>query len=206
MSYLYDCLTRYGESYALGLKLNKKEFKENLKLYQDSWVQYNPRKNIPRQGLSVTSLDGGLSGVPDLASLREYNIENNLSLDETSFTAKTKIWDLVKSALDPFKDHLGRTHLIRMPMTGCFPTHRDDSSRENKSFRLFLPIDKCNPPDTYFILNKNNLNFVHGHVYFIDTCKEHVLFTCGATSMFLVANIILNEDSVDAVLKNLLIK
>ena len=103
MSYLYDCLSRYGDSYALNLGLNIPEFLNNLKLYQDDWVQYNPRKNIPREGLSVTSLDGGLSGVPDLDSIREYNIKNNTSLDETSFTTKTEVWDLVKSALEPFK-------------------------------------------------------------------------------------------------------
>lgn len=205
MSYLYDSLARYGDSYALSLGLDTTKLLKNLEVYQDDWVQYNPRKNIPREGLSVTSLDGGLSGVPDLDSIREYNIQNNLSLDETSFTTKTEVWDLVKSALEPFKDNLGRTHIIKMPKTGCFPTHRDDYVRENKSFRLFLPIDKCNPPDTYFILNKNILNFMQGHVYFLDTCKEHVVFTCGETSMFLVANIILNEDSVDAVLNNLLI-
>ena len=177
MSYLYDSLARYGDSYALSLGLDTIKLLKNLELYQDDWVQYNPRKNIPREGLSVTSLDGGLSGVPDLDSIREYNIQNNLSLDETSFTTKTEVWNLVKSALEPFKDNLGRTHIIKMLRTGCFPTHRDDHVRENKSFRLFLPIDKCNPPDTYFILNKNILNFMHGHVYFLDTCKEHVVFT-----------------------------
>ena len=95
MSYLYDSLTRYGDSYALSLGLDTIKLLKNLELYQDDWVQYNPRKNIPREGLSVTSLDGGLSGVPDLDSIREYNIQNNLSLDETSFTTKTEVWNLV---------------------------------------------------------------------------------------------------------------
>ena len=40
-----------------------------------SYVKYNKRKNIDRWGLSITSLDGGLSGVPDLDSLYFYNIE-----------------------------------------------------------------------------------------------------------------------------------
>ena len=33
------------------------------------YVQYNPRKPINRYGLSVTSLDGGCSCIPDLDSL-----------------------------------------------------------------------------------------------------------------------------------------
>ena len=40
------------------------------------WVKYNPRKDINRWGLSITSLDGGITGVPDLDSLYEYNKEN----------------------------------------------------------------------------------------------------------------------------------
>ena len=73
MSYLYDTLARYGDVYALSLHTDRDILKE-LKKY--NWVQYNPRKNIPRRGLSITSLDGGLSGIPDLDSVKEYNIKH----------------------------------------------------------------------------------------------------------------------------------
>lgn len=200
---LYECLSRYGDFYELNLAVDTKLILKELELYAHNWVQYNPRKNIPRKGLSITSLDGGLSGVPDLDSVREYNIQNNVDLDETDFNTKTELWPLVSDALVPFEKHLGRTHFIRMDRTGCFPPHRDQYSRKLNSFRLFIPIEGCNPPDNYFILDEKILKFEHGKVYFLNTCKEHTTFTTGSSSLFVVANVILNEESVDAVLSNL---
>ena len=90
-----------------------------------------------------------------------------------------------------------------MNATGMFPPHRDQYTRELNSFRLFLPIYGCNPPNTYFILDDKILNFEHGRVYFLNTCKVHTVFTTCDTSLFVVANVILSEYSVDAVLNNL---
>mgnify|MGYP001175707445 CR=1 FL=1 len=202
MSYLYDCLARYGDVYALNLNIDCNVLKE-LKKY--NWVPYNPRKNIPRRGLSITSLDGGLSGKPDLDSVREYNIKHNLNLDETSFNEKTELWPLVETALKPFEKHLGRTHFIQMDRTGCFPPHRDQYSIEVNSFRLFIALENCNPPDNYFIIDNKVYYWEHGLVYFINTCKEHTVFTTDNTSTFCVANVVINEDSVQAVLDNLLV-
>ena len=205
MSYLYDSLARYGDIYALKLNLDPKKVMNELKLYNSDWVAYNPRKNILRKGLSITSLDGGLSGIPDLDSIREYNIKHNLDLDETDFNKKTELWPLVQDALAPFENYLGRTHFIRMDRTGCFPPHRDDYSIDVNSFRLFIAIDGCNPPDNYFIIEEKICNFIPGKVYFINTCKEHTVFTTGSQSTFVVANITISDESVNTVLNNLLI-
>ena len=200
---LYECLSRYGDFYSLKNYCDIKNIQEQLKLYENDWVLYNPRKDISRYGLSITSLDGGLSGIPDLDSIKEYNIKNNLSLDETNFNLKTELWPVVKEVLEPYGKNLGRTHFIKMSRGGYFPPHRDQYSRELNSFRLFLPVKGCNPPNTYFILDNRILNFDHGRLYFINTCKEHTLFTTGNESLFIVANVILNNESVDLVLNNL---
>lgn len=203
MSYLYDCLTRYGDCYALKQSLRVTDVQNALEQYKDKWVQYNPRKKINRQGLSITSLDGGLSGIPDLDSVKEWNIKHNVNLDEEDFTQKTELWPIVENALKPYEKFLGRTHFIRMGRTGCFPTHRDQFKREVKSLRLFIPIVNCNPPHNYFILDDKILNFDHGQVYFLNTCKEHTTFTVRETSIFVVANVVVSEQSVDTILKNL---
>ena len=206
MSYLYDSLTRYGDVYPLNLQLQSSEVMEQLKLYKNDWVQYNPRKDIPRYGLSITSLDGGLSGVPDLDSVKEYNTKHNLNLDESSFKEKTELWPLVEKPLRKFENYLGRTHFIKMDMLGCFPPHRDQYGIEVNSFRLFIPIRSCNPPYTYFIIDEKIYNWEDGRVYFINTCKQHSLFTMSERSAtFVVANVIISEDSVNTVLNNLLI-
>ena len=111
---LYECLTRYGDCYSLKQHLNTKSTIDNLKNYEEQWIQYNPRKDLPRYGLSITSLDGGITGIPDLDSINEYNLKNNLKLDETDFNTTTELWPLVESALLPYKNYLGRTHFIKM--------------------------------------------------------------------------------------------
>lgn len=224
MIHLLTQLALYGDVIPLRLKLDYKKFEEGLKKYNNKWVQYNPRKNIPRYGLSITSLDGGFSGIPDLDSLKEYNEKHNLNLDEPDIKTLTPFWPYVESVLSKFKNHLGRTHLIKKSAGGQFPSHRDGYEREVNSFRLFLPIYNCNPPFNYFILDDKILRFEHGRLYFINTLKEHIVITSARggppsggpdntknfipgggdlQSMYIVANINLNEESIDLVLHNM---
>ena len=205
MSYIYDCLARYGNCYALKDRISPSKIIRKLSDYEDSWVPYNPRKNIPREGLSITSLDGGLSGIPDLDSVREYNVKNNLELDEPDFNKKTNVYQFASEWLNPFDGYIGRTHVIKMGPTGMFPPHRDEYSTELVSFRLFVPIAGCNYPNMFFILDNKILYFNHGYAYFINTCKEHTVFTTSGESVFIVANITLSENSVTTVLENLTI-
>ena len=205
MSYLYDCLTRYGDVYPLKLKIDPTKVMKQLQLYHHDWVQYNPRKSIPRRGLSITSLDGGLSGIPDIDSVKEYNQKHNLNLDEGNFKTKTELWPIVQDALKPFENNLGRTHFIQMDEAGHFPPHRDQYSIEVVSFRLFIPLRGCNPPNNYFIINEKIYHWNHGQVYFVNTCKEHTVFTTLGTSTFCVANVMVNEESVKNLLKNMLV-
>lgn len=203
MSYLYDTIARYGDLIPLNFNLKYNIFEEGLKLFDDKWVKYNPRKKIDRYGLSITSLDGGFSGIPDLDSLKEYNKEHNLRLNEPDFKTLTPFWPYVESVLSKFKNHLGRTHIIKMSAGGQFPSHRDHWHREVPTCRLFIPIYNCNPPFNYFILDNNLLRFDHGRLYFLNTAKEHIVFTSKQESMFIVANLILTKESVDLVLHNM---
>ena len=203
MSSLYDSLIRYGDVIALNYTLDFDKFEEGLAIFNDKWVQYNPRKENKRQGLSITSYDGGFSGRPDLDSIREYNIEHNLTLDESDFTILTPFWPHVQRALDVFEHHLGRTHIIKMDAGGHFPAHRDYYAREVNSCRLFIPVYNCNPTNNYFLIENKVVHFDHGRMYFLNTCKEHAVFTTAAQSMFIVANIMLSEESVDLILRNM---
>ena len=53
--------------------------------------QYNPRKDIPRSGLSITSLDGTLNGI-DLDSIVEYNKENDVHYTDLDFNTVTDVY------------------------------------------------------------------------------------------------------------------
>ena len=177
-SVLYSTLTRFGEYYPLKLQNKVGNLITTLKDNFD-WVQYNPRKHIDREGLSVTSLDGGISGKPDLDSLYEYYNETGIVLD----------------------GHLGRTHVIRLNRGGYFPPHRDNKHSDIDSFRLFLPLNYSSE-QVVFLLEDKKMEFKNGQMYFINTSKMHTLFnTSEKPFYFLVANVILTQESVDATLK-----
>ena len=163
------------------------------------YVRYNPRKNIDRWGLSLTSLDGGMSGIPDLDSLKEYNRDNNTTYEETDFCIPTKAYEDFKEILDPFSPWLFRTHVLKLNPGGFFPPHRDNYGLS--SFRLIVPLHNIQP----FIVEKQILEWQLGQLYFLDTVKTHCLFNASMEpSYWLVLNVKCNKDSVEKVLSNLL--
>ena len=199
---LYNSLITYGQKFPTNLYMNPQEVMKDHEDFSEEWKPYNPRKKIAREGLSVTSLDGGLSGIPDLDSIREYCIKNQVILGEHSFNQETPVANIVRTYLDPFKGHVGRSHFIRMGKGGHFPPHRDDRRASVNNMRLFVPIKDCNPPKTFFMLDREPLYFDHGRAYFINTCMEHTLFSC-YPSLFLVMNVAVNEQTVQTLLDNM---
>ena len=82
----------YGDLIPLKFPMIEENIANLLSDYQSSWVQYNRKKpHIKRFGLSLTSLDGGLSGIPDLDSVKEYNELHKVSYDEKDFNVRTPV-------------------------------------------------------------------------------------------------------------------
>ena len=94
---LYNSLLAYGQKFPTSLYMNPQEVIKGLQTFSQEWKPYNPRKKIAREGLSVTSLDGGLSGIPDLDSIREYCIKNQVILGEHSFNQETPVANIVRT-------------------------------------------------------------------------------------------------------------
>ena len=80
----YNSLLSFGDLIPLKLKCDvKKLFDETEKFV---YLKYNPRKDIERYGLSITSLDGSLNGV-DLDSIKNIikkTIQSMMSYPLTS--------------------------------------------------------------------------------------------------------------------------
>ena len=194
---LYPILTRFGDYYPLNLHssldLNK------LEIY--NWIQYNPNKNINREALSITSLKGDMSGIPDLDSLYEYYKKTGIAHTENDFTAKTEIYKYFSEVLDPLEKYIGRTHIIRLNNGGYFPPHRDNKHFDIHSFRLFLPVT-YDTSNNFFILENTKLEFQQNRLYFIDTALTHTVFNTNHDPWyFVVVNVNLTEDSVKDTLK-----
>mgnify|MGYP001340943520 FL=1 len=198
----YHQLISYGDQIELETRCNPDRLLKEIKDFE--WKQYNPRKEINRYGLSVTSSDGTRNGI-DLDSLYEYNRENNTKFDEDSFKTFTDVYyksEEVQKLVEPFKPWLWRTHFLNFRKGGYFPPHRDmRTSKEQKSMRLLVPISLCNPSDMYFMYEDKPLYFKYGSVYFLNTNKKHSIFSYSDKAIMLVMNVECTEDSVEKVTK-----
>ena len=202
LSGLYQTITQYGDLIRLDYKFASETYvnwtEENF-----DYVKYNPRKPIARYGLSLTSLDGGLSGVPDLDSLHEYNKENLTTYEEKDFNVFTPAYknnESIQNFLKPFEGNFFRTHVLKLDTGGFFPPHRDFRHTKLDSCRLIAPLKN---PCT-FILEDKILDWRLGYLYFLNTAKVHQLFnTSLEPSYWLVVNLHVNEQTAETILTNL---
>jgi hypothetical protein len=171
------------------------------------WKQYNPRKNINRYGLSVTSLDGGYSGVPDLDSLLEYNKLNNTKYTETDFKVKTDIVDQISNLqelLTALSPDLGRCHFLKLNAGGFFPPHRDNGSFvPSQSFRVIVPLGNTYKSEWHWIHEGKLLNLTPGKTYCINTTKEHSVFSFKDNCCMLVFNVIATLKNIQTITNHL---
>jgi hypothetical protein len=200
---LFNILTAYGDQIRLNMERDPNITLKGLKQFDNNWAKYNPRKSINRFGLSVTNLDGTLGPGPDLDSLYEYNKENNTNISESDFIVPTPVYDVVKFYCDPFKKWLLRSHILKLGPGGFFPNHTDNIGSTINSFRLFVPLQVCDPKQgAYFIYEQNKILFWdYGHLYFFNTCKRHVIFNANDryNHIVLIMNIKLTKESVHKV-------
>ena len=191
----YTSLLSFGDFISLKLKCDVKKLFDEIK--QFSFSLYNPRKDIKRYGLSITSLDGSINGI-DLDSIKDYNIENKTEYDELSFNKLTDVYyssNEIQKVVKPFIKHLGRSHFLYLPEGGYFPPHRDLPVyyEGQNSLRVLIPLKGCNPPDLYFMYENKPLYFEHGRAYFLNTNKAHNLFSF-KDSYMIVLNIKTSEE------------
>ena len=196
---LYNHLTVYGTVVETSHKLtNTDKFvawtEENF-----DYVKYNPRKFVNRFGLSLTSLDGGITGVPDLDSLYEYNQESDIKYTEQDFRTTTLVYKYpeITKILKPIKNNLFRSHIIKLETGGFFPPHRDFRGMDIDSFRIIIPLKNMKPPAFTFIVDGIVQHWNEGSLYFVDTAKMHYLFNASFDPVYMIVlNVNLNETTV----------
>lgn len=174
------------------------------------WKPYNPRKNINRYGLSVTSLDGGYSGIPDLDSLLEYNKLYNTNYVETDFKLKTDIVEKIPNIdqlLTALSPNIGRCHFLKLDAGGFFPPHRDNGSAvPSQSFRLIVPLGNTGKNDWCWLQEGKILNLTPGKTYCINTTKEHSVFSFKDNCCMLVFNVMSSLKNLQFITAHLSVK
>ena len=205
----YNHLAALGTQYSLNYQLPRPHKVVDLIEEKFDFVKYNPRKDVDRWGLSLTSLDGTMSGIPDLDSLLEYNREHNTDYKEEDFNVPTLAYPYFKEVLRPFEPWLFRTHVLKLNAGGFFPPHRD--ALAGRSFRIVVPLKNCNPPSANFVVEDKILSWDIGRAYFVDTIKMHYIFNATSPeengkqypSYWLIMNVKANEKSLEEMLYNL---
>lgn len=203
---LFERIFHYGDQIETVLTMgDPDEFVEWTENNFD-YAQYNPGKPINRQGLSITSLDGSVSGHPGLGSLTEHNFENNTHLTEATFSVKTPVYDHVglQEIIAPWKDSIYRSHVLRLGPGGFFLPHRDGCSLNPRSLRLIVPLKNFSAPDVVFLQENRVLKWKPGILYFVNTFKVHTLFNASMSpSYWIVFNVPASEESAEKVLMHM---
>lgn len=200
---LYARLVEKGHLWALGTHIDGGLLGAELEKFSTDWHVYNPRrKNMGRWGLSLTSLDGAMTGVPDLDSLAQYNHENGTQYDEHHFTHPTRVLreSTALSELKSYLPHLGRSHLLKIEKGGFFPYHRDSHKWGSTCLRLIALLDNAGPEQFVFLFDNKRIFMEPGRLYFMNTRIEHGLISFVPDATLLVLNVILSTESVQLLL------
>jgi len=194
MSLLTDFIVNFGDVIELDFPAWDCHQINKVLSAHTGWQIYQPHKpGYNRYGLSVTSLNGGFSGEPDLYSLREYHKNYGKSYHEIDFKARTNIVQFIPELndfLDFWEPCLGRTHFIKLNKGGFFPPHRDNGAIVDvPSFRILVPIHNFGVNDMKWLQEDKVLDLRVGHTYFINTTRVHSVFSFVDDCIMLVLNV-----------------
>lgn len=192
-------LLNLGDFEPLNIKINCKKFMEEIKQFDNDWVDYLPRTDRPnnRKGLVLSNLPGKTH--QDNPSLPQASLEAGRRLSENDFNAKTAVYEACTSLhelLDEFQP-LGRTFLVKSNVGGYFVPHRDHPSMPRESFRLAVFLNNCNPLQYDWLIDTDRkLQIEMGRVYYINTRKTHRTISWADDSIHLIMNIPFNSANV----------
>mgnify|MGYP001161059121 FL=1 len=159
----------------------KDKLLEELKPFENDWKKYNPKKPNNRFGLSVTSIDGGLHGIPDLTSLRDWEIQTGEQIHNHDLNVPTDVYKncpTLQAILEPWKPWLGRCHFLRMDRGSFFPEHFD-INKEDYSYDevRFIGFVKCNEYDFKWIYDDRVIKGNQGTLWYFNGNKRHSVFS-----------------------------
>jgi hypothetical protein len=153
-----------------------------IEQFESDWKPYNVRKPNNRWGLSITSLDGGLSGIPDLDSLSEYNKKYNTKVKNSDICTYTNVYHqspTLQKIVEPWKPWLGRCHFLRLDEGGYFPEHYDINKTDYgyDDIRLISFVKNTNKYGMKFLYEDKLIDVQDGTTYWFNASKRHSVFS-----------------------------
>lgn len=199
---LFQQLHSYGDIIPLRMKIDSASVERELSPFANSWVPYNPKKpENPRMGLSLTSLDGGMSGYPDLHSIYEWSKETGRKVSEKDFNKPTdalKQCRSIHALTDTFQPHLGRCRFVRFKTGGHFPPHRDGSVsfQVPDYFRILVPLSNTGANSFHFVYDGQLFPYEIGRPYLFNALKTHSVMSFTDDTLTLAISVALTQEMV----------
>ncbi|MDX9730758.1 MAG: aspartyl/asparaginyl beta-hydroxylase domain-containing protein [Bdellovibrionales bacterium] len=199
---LFQQLHIYGDLIPLQATVDTDALERELEPFSEKWIQYNPKKtNNPRMGLSVTSLDGGMSGVPDLYSIYEWSKETGKKVSERDFNQPTDAYRACRSIhhlVEPFLPDVGRCRFVKFQPGGHFPPHRDGSVSYvvPDYFRILVPLTNTSADTFHFILDGKLVAYEPGRAYLFNALKTHSVVSFAPDVLTLAVSVALTQENV----------
>ena len=167
------------------------ELQKEIKQFDNDWKPYNPTKPNNRWGLSVTSIDGELTGIPDLTSLSDFERKTGIHVDNIDINVPTPVYyasETLRSILEPFKPWLTRCHFLKLNTGGFFPEHFDITQSydyEHDEIRLvgFVNTDQYN---LKWIYDDKVITKRDGSLWYFNASKRHTVFSTRDNVILLV--------------------
>lgn len=162
--------------------INTHKLLKEIKPFENDWKPYNLRNPNNRFGLSITSLDGGLSGIPDLDSLLQWNDIHETNITNHDIKTFTPVYENspeLQRIIEPWKPWLGRCHFLKMNKGGYFPEHYDINKTEYDydEIRFAGFVSKCDKQNFKFIYEDTVQNIRDGELWYFNANKRHTVFS-----------------------------
>lgn len=185
---------------------NSNKIMEELKPYNNDWKPYNVRKPNNRWGLSITSLDGGLSGIPDLDSLYEYNKDNDVEITNQDIKTYTSVYETMpalQKVIEPWKPWLGRCHFLKLNAGGYFPEHYDINKLDYSydDTRLIAFVNNTNKYTMKFLYEDKLMEVENGSLYWFNASKRHSVFSMQDDCIMIVFCLKFDENLFETIIK-----
>jgi hypothetical protein len=201
-------LLSMGDWLQMKTDINTKKLLNEIESFKNDWKPYNARKPNNRFGLSITSLDGELSGIPDLDSLHEYNNKHTANITNRDINKYTSVYDNsleLQKIIQPWKPWLGRCHFLRLDKGGYFPEHYDIEKLDyaHDEIRLVGFVNKNSKDTMKFIYEDTVINVREGSLYYFNANKRHSVFSMSDDCIMLVFCLKFNEKLFETIINEI---
>jgi len=187
-------------------RIDGRKLMKEIEKFKDDWKPYNLRNPNNRWGLSITSLDGGLSGIPDLDSLLQYNNIHGTDIKNSDINKFTQVYEdceEIQRIIKPWKQWLGRCHLLRLDKGAYFPEHYDINKLDYdyEEIRLAGFINRCDKKDFKFIYEDKVRDVANGQLWYFNANKRHSVFSTTDNVVMIVMCLKFNKSLFEKIIE-----